>query len=355
MTALLAAAQLAEGHPVAQGRMAVEILQDRLLVRATVPLEEVLVASAQASPDEAALPLRLRTHGDYLASHLHVVADGCALTGRVLEGPERYTGGWPSYLLEYGPTRAQPTHIELQQNVLREFQFAPGNPWEASYIVSIGRAGERPEQGSLLTSRGPLNWQDSSHATEVGLLAAFVRHGMTHILAGYDHLLFVAALVLAVASLWDLVKVVAAFTLAHTLTLALAAFGLLRLPGAFVEPMIAASIVCVALQNVLWPERSRGRSRLVVAFLFGLFHGLGFAGGLLEAMAGLPTVSALLAIAAFSAGVEIGHQAVVLPAFAGLRLLRRTGLSNGPDAVLSRYGSVLIAVAGSVYLAAALR
>ncbi|MCI0425221.1 MAG: HupE/UreJ family protein, partial [Actinobacteria bacterium] len=71
------------------------------------------------------------------------------------------------------------------------------------------------------------------------MAAAFMRHGITHILGGYDHLLFVGALVLAVVSLWDLIKVISAFTLAHTLTLALAAFDLIRLPAAIVEPMIA--------------------------------------------------------------------------------------------------------------------
>src|SRR6266446_5635580 len=352
-------APLAEAHPVAHGSLRVEIFPDRVAVGAIVPLEEVLVAAARASGEAGALPESLRAHGDYLASHLHVFADGCPLSGRVLQVPERNTGGGASYLLEYAPTAGLPVRVELQEDVLDEFQFAPGNPWEASYIVSIGRAGQRPEDGLLLTPRRPLTWQDPARGTTPvrgGLAAAFVRHGITHILAGYDHLLFVTALVLAVASLWDLVKVVAAFTLAHTLTLTLAALGLVRLPGAVVEPMIAVSIVCVAVQNVLWPERSRGPSRLLIAFLFGLFHGLGFAGGLLDAMAGLPTASALLAIAAFSAGVEIGHQAVVLPAFAGLRLLRRAGGGvGGSEPGLRRYGSALIALAGSFYIAAALR
>ena len=159
--------------------------------------------------------------------------------------------------------------------------------------------------------------------------------------------------------MWDLVKVVAMFTLAHTVTLTLAAFDLVRLPGRVVEPMIAASIVCVALQNVFRPESGTSPTRLATAFVFGLFHGLGFAGGLLRVMAGLSTMKALGAIGAFSVGVELGHQAVVLPAFLSLRLLRR---ARGPGSwrgssvwQLRRYGSALIALAGCFYLAEALR
>ena len=101
-----------------------------------------------------------------------------------------------------------------------------------------------------------------------------------HILTGYDHLLFVSALVLAATGIWDLIKVVSAFTLAHTLTLTLSVFNIVTLSERIVEPMIAASIICVAVQNVFWPERSRGWTRLGIAFAFGLFHGLGFGRGL---------------------------------------------------------------------------
>ena len=134
----------------------------------------------------------------------------------------------------------------------------------------------------------------------------YLAHGVHHILTGYDHLLFIGALVLAATSVWDLVKVVTAFTLAHTLTLTLAALRLVSLPEGIVEPMIAASIVFVAAQNVLWPKQSRGWPRLAVAFGFGLFHGLGFAGGLLDAMQAMSGTAVLLAIVAFSIGVEVG-------------------------------------------------
>jgi len=132
-----------------------------------------------------------------------------------------------------------------------------------------------------------------------------------------------------------------------------------RLPEGIVEPMIAASIVFVALENVFWPARTRGWTRLAVAFAFGLFHGLGFAGGLLDAMEGMSGSLAFAAIAAFSVGVEAGHQLVVIPLYCGLQLARKTrGSAEARDRVSAgtlRYGSALISLAGMFYLIAALR
>ena len=190
------------------------------------------------------------------------------------------------------------------------------------------------------------------------LVRAYLYHGVRHILTGYDHLLFVGALVLAADTLWDLVKVVTSFTVAHTLTLTLAAVGWVHLSGRVVEPLIAASIVVVAVQNVLWPRQARGWVRLAAAFFFGLFHGLGFAGGLLDAMHQMPAATLLLAIAAFSLGIELGHQAVVLPLFAALKVARSSAtepvLRARRTLILQRVGSTAIAAAGGYYLFLAL-
>lgn len=162
---------------------------------------------------------------------------------------------------------------------------------------------------------------------------------------------------MAAATLWDLVNIVTAFTVAHSLTLTLAALNLVHLPGRIVEPLIAASIVFVALQNVGWPQQARGRSRLAVAFFFGLFHGLGFAGGLLELMHQMPTSTALLAVFGFSIGVEAGTQLVMVPLFTGLRLARvrqDVGSEGHLAAALRRVGSTGISAAGSYYLLVAL-
>jgi hypothetical protein len=179
-----------------------------------------------------------------------------------------------------------------------------------------------------------------------------------HILTGYDHLLFVSALVLAAVGIWDLIKVVSAFTLAHTLTLTLSVLNIVSLSERIVEPMIAASIVFVAVQNVFWPERSRGWTRLGVAFGFGLFHGLGFAGGLRDAMAGMPGIALWAALIAFSVGVELGHQVVVIPLYGAMYAAKHVNAEMPRAALLARVRqvcSVGISLAGIYFLTQAVR
>ena len=354
----------ATAHPVAQGALDISISSDRVSLRARPSMEEVLVAAAYGGQKQQALPEKVQSHGEYLLRHLRVAADGRALDGRLaqISGAE---SGRPEYILNYALANT-PAAIVLQQDVLREFEYAPGNPWEATYVARIERSDEAPLEGLLLTAREPLALHCNGKAElrcappesdQLGMARQYVRHGFMHILAGYDHLLFIAGLALAVATFWDLVKVVSAFTLAHSITLTFSVLDVVRLPTQFVEPMIAASIVFVALQNVLAPERSRGTVRLLVAFFFGLFHGLGFAGGLLQAMEGMAGAAVAWAIGGFSLGVEIGHQVIVLPLFAALTSLRR--MSGGRAIYLpaqaQRYGSAGICAAGVFYLILALR
>jgi hydrogenase/urease accessory protein HupE len=349
----------ATAHPVAQGALEVVVFPERVSVTARVSMEEVLVAGAYGGQKAASVSEMVQAHGDYLLAHFRVAANGRRLDGRVTKVPE-LADGHPVYELEYRLLGNATTRVVFQQDALREFEFAPGNPWEATYVVRALRYGESPVEGLLLASREPLVI-DLSSAAQAGLAKArlvksYIRHGVMHILSGYDHLLFITALALAVATFWDLVKVISAFTLAHSITLTLSVLNIVRLSETIVEPMIAASIVFVALQNVIVPERSRGAGRLSVAFFFGLFHGLGFAGGLLSAMEGMAGLAVGLAIVAFSLGVEIGHQMVVLPIFMALKITRdRLSRQSAqiPGRVL-RYGSAGICAAGLFYLFVAL-
>ncbi len=354
------AARTATAHPVAQGALEVVVFPERITVTARVSMEEVLVAGAYGGQKTASVIEMVRAHGNYLLAHFRVAADGRQLDGRVFKAPDQ-ADGRPVYELEYRLLGSMPARVVFQQDALREFEFAPGNPWEASYVVRVSRTGESPVEGLLLASREPLvidlNSAVRAGLDEARLVKSYIRHGVMHILSGYDHLLFIAALALAVTTLWDLIKVISAFTLAHSITLTLSVLNIVRLSESIVEPMIAASIVFVALQNVIVPERSRGPGRLSVAFFFGLFHGLGFAGGLLSAMEGMAGLAVGLAIVAFSLGVEIGHQMVVLPIFVALKIMRgRMSQQSAqiPGRVL-RYGSAGICAAGLFYLIVALR
>lgn len=130
--------------------------------------------------------------------------------------------------------------------------------------------------------------------------------GIEHIFLGYDHIAFLIAVVLWARRLIPVVKIVTAFTVAHSITLSLAALNVLVIPSSIVEPAIAASIVFVAVENFFARDVDK---RWRIAFLFGLVHGFGFAGALRDI--GLPPNAVVPALAAFNVGVEIGQVAVV--------------------------------------------
>ncbi len=154
-------------------------------------------------------------------------------------------------------------------------------------------------------------------------LAAVVRRfftlGVEHIATGYDHVLFLLALLLIGGGLRGLVGVVSAFTVAHSITLALATLDLVALPTRLVESAIALSIAWVALENVLF-DRSHGRWR--ITFLFGLVHGFGFA-SILRGMQ-LPSESLLASLFAFNLGVESGQVLIVVLAYPAIVAIQRT-------------------------------
>jgi len=147
----------------------------------------------------------------------------------------------------------------------------------------------------------------------------YIYQGFIHIIPkGLDHILFVLALFLLSSKLSSLLWQVSAFTLAHTVTLALGIYGVIAVPAAIVEPIIALSIAYVALENIFL-QRLKSQ-RILVVFVFGLLHGLGFASVLLEF--GLPKGQWLASLLAFNFGVEIGQLSVILGAFALLAWAR---------------------------------
>lgn len=163
--------------------------------------------------------------------------------------------------------------------------------------------------------------------TAPGLLAvagAYVLHGIEHILFGFDHLLFVLALILIVRSRKVLLWTITAFTIAHSITLSLATLGVVHVPGPPVEATIALSILLLACEIV---RLQRGQASMtaqwpwVVAFSFGLLHGLGFAGALTQI--GLPQGDIPLALFAFNIGVEVGQLIFIAAVLGVLAAARR--------------------------------
>lgn len=184
----------------------------------------------------------------------------------------------------------------------------------------------------------------------------YVRHGVWHIWIGFDHILFLLSLLLPAVLVYrgrrwegrttfraaaiDVLKIVTAFTLAHSITLTLATLGVVALPSRLVESAIAASVALAALNNV-WPL-FHGR-RALVAFAFGLIHGFGFASVLLDL--GLPKAALLLSLVGFNVGVELGQLAIVLLFLPLAYLARNTALYRRGVLGLGSCLIVLVALA----------
>ncbi|MGR3662976.1 MAG: HupE/UreJ family protein [Paracoccaceae bacterium] len=157
----------------------------------------------------------------------------------------------------------------------------------------------RPSTPSFVIPKSPSNWN---------VAKSYFRLGVEHILSGFDHLVFVFALMLLIRNNWTLIKSITAFTIAHSITLGVSVLGIIHVPPIPTEAVIALSIVFLAAEIL----RSRqGISSLserkpwIVAFVFGLFHGLGFAGALIEL--GLPQQAVPAALLSFNLGVETGQ------------------------------------------------
>ena len=156
--------------------------------------------------------------------------------------------------------------------------------------------------------------------------------GVEHILLGIDHLLFVLGLLLLVGNVRRLIVTVTAFTVAHSITLAAATLGFVHVPQAPVEAVIALSVMFVAAEIL---RSARGRSSLtarapwLVAFVFGLLHGLGFAGALREV--GLPQTDIPIALLLFNVGVEVGQLVFIAAVVAALALMARLTASRSDE------------------------
>ena len=178
---------------------------------------------------------------------------------------------------------------------------------EHKNLVRVFVASDQPELLAVLSASSPVGRFQLRE--EVDLLAQvmhFVWLGVEHIFIGYDHIMFLAALIVIGSRLGPLVKIVSAFTVAHSITLILAALEIVSLPTRWVEAGIALSIAYVALEN-FW---IRGAShRWMLTFAFGFVHGFGFANVLRDL--GLPSQGLVSSLLAFNVGVEIGQVVIV--------------------------------------------
>jgi HupE / UreJ protein len=229
---------------------------------------------------------------------------------------------------------------------------------DPSHRGLLSLTGGGTSQTAVLGGGSPARVFDLDRASPWQAFTEYLRAGTWHIWSGTDHLLFLLSLLLpavlvrrqhrweavpmAAPAFANILKVVTAFTLAHSITLSLAAFDVIRLPGRLTESVIAASIMVAAVNNV-FPVVTESRWR--IAFAFGLLHGFGFASVLTEM--GLAKGARLVSLIAFNLGVEAGQLAVVLTVMPVAYLLRSTAFYR--RAVMP-WGSMGVAALALVWL-----
>lgn len=317
---LLLSARSAWAHPPGLSSVDVSLTPDWLVVKVTfalqdieafVPMDSDLDAEVSDAEREAAKPALAKV----LADQLRIAADGLDLAAA---GPG---------VVDYDSQNNAHAEFRFQtypkQSLLVQSKFlavlAEGHQ---QYLTVHDQAGKPLAEKMLAKADDSLQVilpgvDGESKAVEVSAFSAFVgflKLGIEHIVTGYDHLLFLFALLVVTHSVWPAIKIITFFTIAHSITLALSGLNLIDLPSSFVEPFIAATIVYVAVENVIRGDHPKGRQWLTLGF--GLVHGFGFAGVLRELDIGNGDTGILLPLLSFNLGIEVGQVTVaclVLP------------------------------------------
>jgi hypothetical protein len=289
----------------------------------------------------------------YAFSRLNVLSDGksCALNAADLLVDEHSDGAYAVLRFDADCGTLAPATIELHYSLF--FDLDPTHRG----LLRFERVGVA--QTGVLSPEHPRLAFKAGEVSKLSQFFDYLREGVWHIWVGFDHILFILSLLLPSVfismnkewkaaerfrdTFWDVFKVVTSFTIAHSITLSLAALSVIALPSRLVESTIALSVMLAALNNLKPVVTDR---RWAVAFAFGLIHGFGFASVLTDL--GLPQGALLLALVGFNVGVEIGQLAIVsafLPLAYGLRgtwFYRRMIFSAG-SAVIAAIAAVWLA------------
>lgn len=283
----------------------------------------------------------------YALSRLTIAAEGAACEAHATDHlVDQHSDGAYEVLRFVAACSAAPHDLEIGYDLLFDLD---------RQHRGLLRIEEQRATHTAIFSPEQKTWQLEGHGTDWRrLIGDYLREGVWHIWTGYDHMLFLTALLLpavlvrrsgrweAVATFgaaWrDVLKIVTAFTLAHSVTLSLAVLGYIALPSRLVESAIALSVVAAALNNIFPLVEKR---LWLVAFGFGLMHGLGFANVLSEL--GLPRNALALSLVSFNLGVEAGQLAVVAALLPLAYLWRRSW--TYPRLILGAGSSCIVAIA----------
>ena len=347
----------AQAHKASDSYLSLAVQGERIEGQWDIALRDLEMAVGLDADGDAAITwdevrARHEAIAAYALARLHLSSEGAAcplrVTGHLVD---THTDGAYAVLRLQGSCAAPVTALGVDYGLLFDVDPQHKGLLRLTHGAATSTAIFAPDASSqMLQLAAPSRWRQ---------FADYLRHGVWHIWIGFDHILFLVSLLLPAvlvrdgghwreretlrASIVDVLKIVTAFTLAHSLTLSLAALGALSLPSRLVESAIAASVMLAALNN-LWPLAHRWRA--LVAFGFGLIHGFGFASVLADL--GLPQDALVLSLVGFNVGVELGQLAIVA-AFLPLAYLLRRGAFY--RRVVLGGGSALIALLAMVWLA----
>ena len=355
---LLAVYGLAQAHKPSDSYLSITVQGEQLSGRWDIALRDLdfaigLDADGDGNITWGEVRARHREIAAYAAARLEVQADGvaCPLEIGAQAVDEHTDGAYTVMPLRFACAAARPP-AALQ---IRYTLFSDIDPQHRGLLNLTVNGATRtaifgPQEATQVFRLG--------ETTRWKQLLDYGREGVWHIWVGFDHILFLLSLLLPAVgfwmrrhwqpverfsqAFWDVLRIVTAFTVAHSITLSLATLGLVSLPSRLVESSIAASVVLAALNN-LWPV-FHGR-RWMVAFAFGLIHGFGFASVLVDL--GLPQGALALALLGFNLGVECGQLAIVAAFLPLAFFVRRSWFYRR---VVLFGGSLLIAAVAGTWL-----
>lgn len=308
-------------------------LQD---VEALVPMDSDRDADVTAAEQDAAKP----KIAEWVTQGLQISVDN-QIIQPLAAGAVNFDQQNNAQIIVHYP-QAPKTQLQLQANLLAKL------PAGHKQFVSIKNA-----EGKNLTEK-MLSQQDNSVSLTLGAEQAetakttfseFLLLGIEHIITGYDHLLFLFSLLVVTRSFLPALKIITFFTIAHSITLGLAAANVFDIPSTIVEPLIAATIIYVGVENLIRGDHPKGRQWLT--FFFGLIHGFGFAAVLREMGISSMETGIMMPLFSFNLGVEIGQIAVaslVLPIIWWLHKKPKI------EPWLTPVGSTLASLAGAYWL-----
>jgi hydrogenase/urease accessory protein HupE len=288
---------------------------------------------------------------DYLAAHARDIVAllsprlALAADGRTLEGT------WSSSVAPIVDRQSLQLHVSYRVarrpgQVSITARMFPYDPAHRTFVNVY--EDDHLSQAILDAGRPEFDYFAGSRQGTLAVVKKFIPAGAEHILIGPDHVLFLVGLLLLGGTVSRLALIATGFTIAHSITLSIAALNLFSPPTRIIEPAIALSIVCVGADNLLVGARPGGRDvRALMAFAFGFLHGFGFASVLREM--DLPTRALGWSLFSFNFGVELGQLAIVVPVAATLAAIRARSETVGRR--LAWAGSVVVVLAGAYWFA----